>query len=616
VNKLLFILIAILSAAAAPASAAAPRTPAEILTDAARAHHAAQFGGIGGISASGQEHAFGLTARWTEDVDVGRRLFSTHADFGLFAIGSVYDGRTEWRIDRSGAVHPLDGRFAAAEAVTEAWLRAFGYLKPGAARYVTAAMGRRQRDGAAYDVIELTPPGGRPVQLWFGASSHLLQYAVRRRPLRTETIHYSDFRRWHGLVLPFREESGAEPGGNGEEVTIDRYRILRPASAGLFRRPRQPRDTVLRGPTTVPIENEAYVVVSAMLNGRGPFDFILDTGGHNILTPAVARQLGLEVAGEGRSGGAGAGTLAESDTRVRELRIGAASMRDQHFYVIPLQYGTVERGRRPPLAGILGLELFERLRVTIDYRSRRLTLRPPDSLWCPGTAVPIAFDDDMPLVAGAIDGRPGVLAIDSGNAGSTVVQGVWAARNGLAERMRRGIRTVSFGAGGQSTNWIMRGGSVALGGIRVENVDLRLAQDTQGAFSSISEAGNVGQQVLARFAVTFDYAGARMCLAPVPGYVAPPLNRSGLILMKRDPATLEVVSVIEGSPAAEAGMRQGDVVESLGGHDAETLSGIEALAILRQAPGTQVPIRLRRGSSLMALTLRLKDPEPPSAPSP
>ena len=49
-------------------------------------------------------------------------------------------------------------------------------------------------------------------------------------------------------------------------------------------------------------------------------------------------------------------------------------MTDQHFFVLDLGYPAFERGKAAPLAGLLGVELFERLAVRIDYPVRRITL--------------------------------------------------------------------------------------------------------------------------------------------------------------------------------------------------------------------------------------------------
>ena len=214
----------------------------------------------------------------------------------------------------------------------------------------------------------------------------------------------------------------------------------------------------------------------------------------------------------------------------------------------------------------------------------------------------------MPLVDGTIEGSAGVLAIDSGNSGSPVVQGQWAKKSGLSERLEKGIATTSFGAGGASTSWITRGGQINLGSVEVPDIDLRLSNDTKGTFSSTTEAANVGQQVLARFTALFDYAGGKICLKQVPGYVAPPLNRSGLIATKVDRSHFRVVSVEQGSNAAQADIRPGDLIVEMGGVAADALSGADMFNLFRQAVGASLKLKIERAGTLLDRSVILRDP--------
>ena len=65
-----------------------------------------------------------------------------------------------------------------------------------------------------------------------------------------------------------------------------------------------------------------------------------------------------------------------------------------------------------------------------------------------GTALDISFSDDIPLATAKLNGISGEFALDTGNGGSTVIQHLWAEKNGLADQMKRGIEMVSFGSGG------------------------------------------------------------------------------------------------------------------------------------------------------------------------
>ena len=585
------------------------RTALSVLRDAGLASGVGPGMAIGAIRSSGVEAADGLRGEWSLDEDTRTGRFAQRSDFGVFRAADGFDGRDRWRQDRSGGVHALDGAFSRRRALTEAWLTRRAYLRPGAERAALGVVAEREESGRRFEVLTATPSGGTPVELWFDAGSHLLDRTVARMPLDTLTRSFADYRRVGAAMLPFRIVS--KEGGSEDAVTIGQH-VLATVPRAVFARPTPPEDTTLAAPTTVPAEADGDIVVDAWLNGQGPFAFILDTGGHAILTPATVAQLGLSAVGAGQSGGAGAGTLAQQDVRVAAMAIGGARFVEQHFYVIPLQYATVERGDRPPIAGLLGVELFERLAVRIDHRRRQLTLAPfaQSAALCEGHALTITFDDDMPLVDGRIDGVAGVVAIDTGNGSSTVVQGVWAAGHSLAGTMKRGLEAVSFGSGGESRNWVSHGHRLALGPLSLAGLEVRYAEDGKGAFSSVTEAANVGHQVLANFDVAFDFSRRRMCLAPAEPFPAPPFNRSGLALSKTAPDQFAVVQVVPGSPSAAAGLQVGDLVTAIDGRPATGLSGRDVAAAIRRPPGTPMRLAVLRGGTESDVVLTLQEPTP------
>ena len=563
---------------------------------------------VSGLRLSGNETYAGLSgnAARLEDTRTGR--FVRTSDFGVYRTAEGFDGSRLWRQGRSGGVHLLDGAFAQSNARTDAWLIRRDYFKPAAGSARLAEPVERVADGRIFDMISATPPGGQPVELWFDRQTHLLARTVRSWPTTIIVDRFEDYRPALGVVLPFRLIRS-----DGEGHDEDRLEARQYASATTiqksFMRPPAPRDTHLARPTRMSVDTSSFVTVEARLNGAGPFEFILDTGGHDILMPAVAERLGLQPVGSGESGGAGEGKLRETAVRVRTVQIGDATFDDQYFSVIPFQYSTVERGAKPPLAGIIGLELFERLTVRIDYAAHALTLSPPQiEQRCLGTSIPISFDDDIPLASGAIDAFPGVIAVDTGNTGSAVVQGIWAERVGLAERLRHGLAMMSFGAGGGSSNWISQGHAVDLGGVQVSGTDIRLAEDKKGAFSSRTEAANVGRYVLAGFAATFDYARSRLCLESRSRFVVPPLDRSGLIAAKEGPDAFTIIRVRPDSAAAAASLRERDRIVAIDGRPAAELSGSDFFELVRAAAGTKLELSVARGSDRLDIPLVLQDP--------
>jgi hypothetical protein len=350
-------------------------------------------------------------------------------------------------------------------------------------------------------------------------------------------------------------------------------------------------------------------VVEAMLNGEGPFSFILDTGGHDILTPDAAKALGLAGAGAGLSGGAGAGTLPEQYTRVERVDIGAATLRDQSFIIIPLQYDTVERGAEPPLAGILGVELFERFAVELNYRAQTLTLRPIQNA-PPGHGVPVAitFTDDQPLFSAKIDGVSGDNGLDTGNSGSLVVQGRWARSSRLAQQMRKGLLTAGFGAGGVSMNWASRA-DLEVAGRTFRHIVAHYSEDRKGAFSSRTEAGNIGNEIYEHFTLSFDYRRGTVWFDPVhpaqERQVAYP--RAGMSVYKQSPDAFSVATVLPEGPAGEAGIEAGELIVAVNGVPATILSGWDFKRIVREPPGTQVTLDFTRAGQTRSTNVTLRE---------
>jgi C-terminal processing protease CtpA/Prc len=121
--------------------------------------------------------------------------------------------------------------------------------------------------------------------------------------------------------------------------------------------------------------------------------------------------------------------------------------------------------------------------------------------------------------------------------------------------------------------------------------------------------GNIGSGLLSRFVVTFDYGHQKMYLTriePPPEGVGQ-YDRSGMWI-NAAPDGYKVMSVVNGGPAALAGVAVGDVIVALDGHRAQSEGLSNARAELRSRPaGSIVQVTLRRGEVLREVRLVMRD---------
>lgn len=465
-----------------------------------------RISGSSGIKATGRVQGEGRTGAYEEVIRSNDGAFVTRNRFSLFTEGEGYDGRQHWKLDRSGATHLLNAPYTVATTITEAWVKRRGYLDPRSARLERT---EHQKMGERFaTVLTMRPRGGNPVRLAFDDATHELVQAQWDRSIHTVTKTFSDYRSVGRLKLPFHTE--IEEHGDRTEISIDGYRQPKlPVTA--FERPKLPLDTAIKGPATLALEAPGFAIVRAAVNGH-EYDFILDTGGHNIITPSVAAELGLTGEGKGSSGGSGEGRIATSDTRISELRIGPATIKDQHFTILDLD-AAVKRKNKPDMAGILGLELFERMAITIDEPHNRLTIEPfKPGRRCEGEAIPLMFDDDQPAVRGKIDGLPAQIGIDVGNGGMPIVLWRWAEAHNAAIRFIRDAKGEGHGVGGSNVVFRTPHHDIAIGHAGLADLEVAYAISKAGYFSSRADSMNLGHALLEKYVVRFDYGQGTMCV--------------------------------------------------------------------------------------------------------
>ena len=164
------------------------------------------------------------------------------------------------------------------------------------------------------------------------------------------------------------------------------------------------------------------------------------------------------------------------------------------------------------------------------------------------------------------------------------------------------------GVGGGVRSTIVRAKQLKLGDVVVPAPVMGLSLQKKGSSTDTYFAGNVGAGVLKRFNVTFDYARQRIIFEKNKNYSLPDVyDRSGMwINLSGD--HFEVLEVVAGGPADQAGIRAGDRVLAMDGRSAAewTLPGAR-LKLRSDPPGTRVQLKVGTGQETRDVLLTLRD---------
>lgn len=558
---------------AAYAAAAPSSSPQSLLTAVRAASGGAHWRNIGEIDLHARVEVAGLR---------GTRLLRIAADGRFVRIDRVgldgqargFDGHHAWTQDEKGLVTMLDGARGRADAVSDGYVLAQGWLHPGADPATVRRLAPRSVQAHRFERLAVTPRGGTPLTLWFDADTHLLSRAGRDdQNGARQVMRFSDYHRIDGVQLPFRISIGTPAQPAQTVVRVQHADLHADVDAAALRMPHSHVDDarIVGGGhrTRVPFRDYAgLMLVQVSINGSRPLPFVIDSGGLNVLTPAAAAMLGLKGHGRQAVYGVGPGAATMTLTQVRSMQLGGAQLRRQRFYILPLPAILTDRGERRPVAGLIGYEVYRRFVARIDYDHRRLTLIEPDRFHPDAgeRAVTLRFDGRTPEVTARVDGTPGLFLLDTGNAGALQLTAAFA-RRGKIHLRGQTRASMDLGVGGHSASRSGRVGSVQLDGYTLHGPRASISAARSGVLASVGLAGNIGHDVLSHFHVTLDYAHRRLYLAPGARFAhrSTEWGHTGLALQRADHDHLQVIAVAPDSPAARAGIVRGDRIDRLGG---------------------------------------------------
>jgi len=311
----------------------------------------------------------------------------------------------------------------------------------------------------------------------------------------------------------------------------------------------QVEDIPIKG--IVPFElKEHCIIVKGKVNGSlRQYDFILDTGALTFIDKEVAAELDLKTRGN----------MAKMDT----LEMGNVSI--PNIFAFTTFNSEAFKKHGITFHGIIGSNLLERFKVTLDYRNQRMIISPDDETTkgtthgyrCKFTNHPVNY---APMVDCTINGNVSVKAmVDTGQPYSIVFPLEYLdklnARNNQHLVKSKGIM-VKWPNTKTTDSSIWRLEQFEMENLKINNLLCCFAELPR--FLSIPL---LGRDYLARFLITIDYPNDEILFVPYeePQFVDN-LFSFGINLGKGENNTIVVEGLWTGGPADRAGIQVGDEI--------------------------------------------------------
>jgi hypothetical protein len=364
------------------------------------------------------------------------------------------------------------------------------------------------------------------------------------------------------------------------------------------------------------------LVISARLNGCGPYNFLLDTGvGLSIITsPALADSLHLRHGPQFRvvgAGGTDTGLLAYQTDSVQVTLPGVVAPH-MSWLVLSDDVLNLSGYLGVPIHGILGSEVFNSFVVTLRPDKGELTLSSPTNYRTPKgrswATIPLSLERGKAYFTAPVQLNesltlPLKLVLDTGASHALSLELDSDPRLvGPAQRLPtdlgRGLTGIVEGYLGRVT-------ALQLGRFRLPYVltsypnasDVHLRID-------VPRNGNVGYELLKRFRLVIDYPHQRMLLRPNTHFrEAFEHDMSGLDLLATgsDLRRFLVVRIIPDSPAAAAGIEINEELISVNFLPVKSFTLTQLSHLLHSQDGRTLLLLLRRpDGELRSVVLRLK----------
>ncbi len=371
----------------------------------------------------------------------------------------------------------------------------------------------------------------------------------------------------------------------------------------------------LEGQEVLSFDYESHIVLKARLNGQQAVRLVLDSGADGLyLDSTYFAQTGIKIEQSQQATLPGAGSTPQQITVVMDpltVNFGSESYSPPYTPLIQL---------RPILGkdvdGIIGLSFLREYLARLDYSTKELTLYPSESFSIPDDyqSIPLEIRNNrlhLQVQIGLTDGYTfkESFQLDLGNGGTLDISSPTAAKHQLMTRVGEKMRyTNAFGGvGGEIKGYQFRASHITLGDFKINGPVIDYSEDERGALAKAEIGGLLGNKVLERFTLIFDFKDSLLYLKPNGNKEPFESNMSGFSFADRreEFKGFYITGLYEGTQAEEIGLQIGDVITRINGVDVMQMKVKEVRRQFR-TKGKALELTLNRAGKLLTKKLVLK----------
>jgi outer membrane lipoprotein-sorting protein/predicted aspartyl protease len=494
--------------------------------------------------------------------------------------------------------------------------------------YPNVALKGSEKLGERETSVLEAPAAGNPKRWYFDNKSGLLLRTETRNSSgkALESVDYDDYRMVDGVQEPFSirlvDRDGTDFNIKLSEVKhnvlIDDVSFDKPtkqprdaASANLPKA--KPEVHLTSGNSTkIPylMDDNGNAMLKVRVNNSPPLNFTIDTGSDvfAIITNRQAKSLGLTPQNNYKVGIAGnIGEIEAATIPSANLTLPGVEALNQRIEVI-VSDELVDNESK--IDGVLGLEFLKKFIVEIDYEAQTISLFAPEKYQYSGTGevIPIKIKDGSPMVRLKMMTTGGksiedYFEVDNGMGATLVFKTPAVRKYGLLEEMRTIQAPLDIEAGGEYRRRIGRLKSLQIGRFVIENPTVSLSENVEG------EGGTLGEEILRRFKVIFDFSHHRMILEPNSHFKEPyEEDMSGISLTPEkngDTKLFRIRQVVANTPASEAGLQTDDLITAIDGRPAADFTEGRIERMFMQ-DGREFALTIKRGERVIQTRLKLR----------